>query len=122
MKNTHFRNQKLQDDYAGNGAICPAELCDIFECPEISEKILQTQTFKERTDGNYEGDETFYSTRRKKVSYLGNNTKKRKNYALNTYRYDMSTHYDSEKKANLLSKCHRLFLDCVDDNFDSPKI
>ena len=41
MKQAHFRDKKLQSRYQDRGMICPAELCDIFECPEISEKKLR---------------------------------------------------------------------------------
>jgi hypothetical protein len=55
MKQLHFREQKIQDRYNENGMVCPAELCDIFECPEFSEKTLRYQVYMDRSDGNYEG-------------------------------------------------------------------
>ena len=65
--------------------ICPADLCDIFECPEFSEKILKFQTYTQRTDGNYEGkidlrDGTSKSSRRR-----NSNT----NEKLAPFRYEM---------------------------------
>ena len=44
----------MQESYNEYGAICPAELCDIFECPTLSEKKLAFQTFTHRTN-NIEG-------------------------------------------------------------------
>lgn len=41
MKSYHFRQEKLQSRYQERGMICPADLCDIFECPEFSEKTLR---------------------------------------------------------------------------------
>ena len=41
MKQMHFRNEKLQRRYTDRAMICPAELCDIFECPELAEKRLR---------------------------------------------------------------------------------
>jgi hypothetical protein len=35
--------------------ICPADLCDIFECPEFSDTRLKTSVYTERTSGIYEG-------------------------------------------------------------------
>lgn len=35
--------------------MCPADLCDIFECPELSEKVLRLQVYRDRTTSNYEG-------------------------------------------------------------------
>lgn len=101
MKQGHFRAEKMQMRYHDRGMICPADLCDFFECPELSEKILRTQVYKERTDGNYEGKPDFRN---------GKNKKDR----LSTFRYEMSQHYDESRKATLLQKCHRVFLDCVD--------
>ena len=87
--------------------ICPADLCDIFECPEFSEKILRLQVFKDRTDGNYEG----------KADYRDGQKKKRgPQDKMPPYRYEMMQHYSSDRKATLLQKCHRTFLDCVDFN------
>jgi len=41
MKVKHYRHEKLQDNYEKDGVICPADLCDIFECPEFSQKKLR---------------------------------------------------------------------------------
>ena len=41
LKTNHYRGHKLQDRYQERGMVCPADLCDIFECPEFSEKILK---------------------------------------------------------------------------------
>ena len=56
VKQNHYRSHKLQDQYYRKGTVCPAELCDIFECPELSFKKLGFQVYMERSTGNYEGN------------------------------------------------------------------
>ena len=46
------------------GAVCPADLCDIFECPEMAEKVLRLQVYKDRSDNNYEGNTDYYSSQK----------------------------------------------------------
>lgn len=53
-KTRHNRGDKVQDRYRDYGAICPAELCDIFECPEMSYKEGRYQVYTMRSDGSYE--------------------------------------------------------------------
>jgi hypothetical protein len=55
MKQNHFRGDRLQQMYEYRGSVCPAELCDIFECPELSDKKLAFQVYTDRETGNYEG-------------------------------------------------------------------
>ena len=40
-KQAHHRQDNIQQMYETKGMICPADLCDIFECPEFSEKTLR---------------------------------------------------------------------------------
>jgi hypothetical protein len=65
MKQLHYRGERLQDRYNQRGMVCPADLCDIFECPEFSEKALKAQVYTERSDGNYEGKPDFRDGPRK---------------------------------------------------------
>jgi hypothetical protein len=93
MKQAHFRESKLQARYQDRGMICPAELCDIFECPEFSEKRLRLQVYKDRTDQNYEG----------KIDYRDGTRKARSTPSkIAPFRYEMVKHYNSERKATLL--------------------
>ena len=107
MKSSHYRNEKLQDRYSQRGVICPADLCDIFECPEFSEKTLKLQVYTDRTDGNYEGRPDYRD---------GSSNRKRagEKSTIKPFRYEMMQHYDSQRRSTLLQKCHRTFLDCVD--------
>ena len=91
--------------------ICPADLCDIFECPEFSEKALRLQVYTERSDSNYEGSIDLRDGKKKR-RIKGEQDQKE----LSPFRYELMQHYDSNIKANLLQRCHRLFLDCV--NYD----
>lgn len=85
--------------------MCPAELCDIFECPELSQKTLRLQVYMERTDFNYEGSPDYR---------MGLGGKKKQESELAPFRYEMMEHYDKGRRPHLLQRCHRLFLDCVD--------
>ena len=69
--------------------ICPADMCDIFECPELGFKKLKFQVFMDRTDFNYEGRKDYKD-------------RKREEDDLPPYRYEMIEHYDTAKKASLL--------------------
>jgi len=86
--------------------VCPAELCDVFECPELPQKALRLQVFTERTDGNYEGAPDYRQG-------LGGVKKKEAN-ELPPFRWEMMEHYDVGRRPHLLQRCHRVFLDCVD--------
>ena len=96
MKQSHFKAEKLQDRYADRGSICPADLCDIFECPELSEKKLRLQVYTERTNGNYEGKRDMRDGTQKKKNGQSRPDK------LPTFRYEMVQHYNSQKKSSLL--------------------
>lgn len=116
MKNEHYRQERLQDQYEKFGASCPADMCDIFECPELSEKSLRLQVFTKRSH-NYEGkpdprDGTPTAERKKR----NRNYKNLGDGILNMppYRYEMVQFYDKSRKAGLLQYCHRTFMDCVD--------
>ena len=39
--------------------VCLADLCDIFECREVADKILKNQVFVMRKDFSYEGLNNF---------------------------------------------------------------
>ena len=54
MKAEHFKEFKMQQSYNKFGTICPAELCDVFECPDLSDKKLKVQTYNWRSH-NHEG-------------------------------------------------------------------
>jgi len=41
MKQQHYRADKIPAKYVSSGVICPADLCDIFDCPEMPDKILR---------------------------------------------------------------------------------
>ena len=109
MKQKHFRSEKLQERYELDGGVCPADLCDIFECPEFSEKVLRLQVYKDRSDGNYEGRPDF----RDGSAATKRNAKAGK-LAQGPFRHEMIQHYDDARKAYLMQRCHRTFLDCVD--------
>ena len=111
MKAMHFRNLNLQDRYQKTGTVCPADLCDIFECPEFSEKALKLQVYRERTDENYEGKNDY-------LTGIKRNYKKNRPISM-PYRYEMLQHYSEDRRATLLQRCHRTFLDCID--FSSAK-
>jgi hypothetical protein len=34
--------------------ICPADLCDIFECPDLADSRLKVSVYKDRTDRIFE--------------------------------------------------------------------
>ena len=112
LKQSHYRKDRLQDEYQINGVMCPAELCDVFECPELSAKTLRLQVYMERTDFNYEGSPDYR---------LGLGGAKKKSEAdLPPFRQEMMLHYDRGRQPHLLQRCHRLFLDCIDhENSDS---
>lgn len=42
MKQSHYRGERLQERYENSGMVCPADLCDIFECPDFSDVRLKT--------------------------------------------------------------------------------
>ena len=46
----HFRTETLQSRYEMRGTTCPADLCDIFECPELPERLLKDQVYNERAN------------------------------------------------------------------------
>lgn len=105
MKQQHLRHEKMQDKYVDKSMICPADLCDIFECPEFAESKLRLQVYTQRTDYNYEGRQDHMETQK----YRKNDEGK-----AGTFRYQMAQHYNTARKATLLQKCHRTFLDCID--------
>ena len=113
FKTKHAVNDKLQTSYNVRGSICPAELCDIFECPELSFKALRFQVYTQRTDGNYDNKHdqrhTYKRTKKGGAGYIESNDHK-----LPPFRYEMIQHYDSSRKATLHQQCQRTFLDCVD--------
>jgi hypothetical protein len=89
--------------------LCPADLCDIFECPDLADSRLKVSVYKDRKDRIFEDRPTA--------------SKKRTKYARNggipeegppPLRFELMQKYDPERKASLLQKCHRTFLDCVD--------
>lgn len=47
LKAMHFRSEKLQAQYERHAEICPADLCDIFECPDL-EMPLRDQIYMDR--------------------------------------------------------------------------
>ena len=71
----------------------------------MGEKKLRFQVYTHRTDYNYEGRNDHIDQSRKR---------KKDNDNVPPFRYSMMTHYNKAKKASLLQKCHRTFLDCVD--------
>lgn len=85
---------------------CPAELCDVFECPEFPQKTLRLQVYMERTDFNYEGAPDY------RLGLGG--VKKKEPKDLPPFRWDMMRHYDQGRQPHLLQRCHRIFLDCID--------
>ena len=89
MKVEHFSSEKLQDRYHRSGTICPAELCDIFECPELPDQKLRFQTYTQRSTDNYEGKIS------RQMSY-------RERADLPPFRYQMTQEYDDAGLATLL--------------------
>jgi hypothetical protein len=111
MKQSHYRGSRLQERYEHDGMICPADLCDIFECPEFSDTRLKTSVYIERTSGIYEGRHI-----------KGKRQPREAPKSDKSFKYDMVQHYDANRKATLLQRCHRTFLDCVDyDHLETQK-
>lgn len=111
MKQNHYRGEKLQDRYNQRGMLCPAELCDIFECPDLADSRLKVSVFKDRSDKIFED--------RHSSSYKKKSRSRDRNGGIidegpSPIRYEMIQKYDVGRRASLLQKCHRTFLDCVD--------
>lgn len=93
MKTEHFKNEKMSDEHIREGAICPAELCDIFECPNLSEKKLALQTYTMRSV-SHEGKPD-YRNGDNSYSYS-------KRQDLPPFRWEMAHEYNPIRKATLL--------------------
>ena len=72
-----------------NAEICPAELCDMFECPALSDRTLRFQVFMDRSDGNYEGR-------------VDPRNAKNVKSGLAPWRFEMMQSYDEGKMATML--------------------
>ena len=99
MKQNHYRGEKLQDRYNQRGMICPADLCDIFECPDLADSRLKYSVFKDRNDRIFEERPTSSYNKRKRG---GQRTPTMPDDGPSPLRYELMQKYDPGRKSTLL--------------------